>query len=240
MTTQTITTKTTTGGPRRPRAAIPTLLVPTLLSTLIMVGCLEKRITHTLYLQTDGSVVWSVEEAEVRSTEDKIADRDEEEWEYLEAVRGERHTTAEAFRVLLADELETDLLREARPFQVLTTARFADPGEVLRQVVDQLCLVADITYQEHGPERFLMVTVDIPASEAAEENCEDDNPVGDMIYDLDEDDQFRIVLEEGEFLDAVGFDIEGPVAVPQALPEDADELLELSWGLSWTVEFSKR
>ena len=231
-----MTTQTINGGVKKPRARIRNLLLLTLLSTLLLVGCLEKRITHTLYLQANGSVVWSVEEAEVRSTEDKRADRDKEEWEYLEAARSDWHTSGAALWALLPDEVVTNLLRETRPFQVLTTARFADPGHVLRRVVEELCVVADITYQQHGPEHFLMITVDVPASEAAGDDCEHNNPVNEMFSETDDDDLVRIVLEEGRFLDAVGFDIEGAVAVPQPMPEDLDDLRELSWGLSWTVE----
>ena len=52
-------------------------------------GCLEKDVTHTLYVERDGSVTWEVFERDVYSSADEPEDRLREEGEYLKhAVAG--------------------------------------------------------------------------------------------------------------------------------------------------------
>ena len=62
---------------------------------VLTAGCLLKRTTHTLYLETDGTVTWTVLEADVRSSEDKASARREEEKDFLDRVASGEHAPAD-------------------------------------------------------------------------------------------------------------------------------------------------
>ena len=54
-----------------------------LLMLTVWTGCLEKDVTHTLYIEADDSVTWEVLEWDVYSSAEKLEDRLREEGNYL-------------------------------------------------------------------------------------------------------------------------------------------------------------
>ena len=59
-----------------------TLIIVTLAA--LATACIVKSTTHTLYLESDGSVTWCVLESDVHSDEDELATRVNEEQAFLD------------------------------------------------------------------------------------------------------------------------------------------------------------
>ena len=93
-------------------------------------ACLIEEVRQDLYLSPDGSVVWVVEETNVRSDKDDRIDRDKEEQEFIRAADKSEHSAAAAFRALEPQRLESQVLRHQRPFVVRTTAEFGSISAV--------------------------------------------------------------------------------------------------------------
>ena len=100
---------------------VAALLVAVLEST----GCLVKETTHRVYLSPSGTVAWMVLEESVRSDEDDLAKRRQEEQAWLDACIGDTNPVGEGLRRLGAERVSTRLLRTERPYIVLTDAHFA-------------------------------------------------------------------------------------------------------------------
>src|SRR3954463_7533014 len=89
------------------------------------VGWLQKETSHTVYLSPDASVEWVASEANVRSDEAEIGKRLAEEQEYIGTALLGAHDVARGLMGL--DPLQavrTTVLRDERPFHVVTVAKF--------------------------------------------------------------------------------------------------------------------
>ena len=93
------------------------------LVALMVAGCIVKETRHTLYLEPDGSLTWTVVEEQVRSDADTAEDREREESEYLALVAGD-YPVAAALSSLRGFDVRTNLVRERRPYLVVTEAGF--------------------------------------------------------------------------------------------------------------------
>jgi hypothetical protein len=166
-------------------------------------GCLVKDTSHTLYLSPDGSVVWSVLERDVRSAEEDGSKRWNEERQFLDGVVSGRHPIDLGLQALGAERTSVRLLRAERPYAVLTDARFARIDRVIQSFFDALRLDGRASLEWSGSRATLWVTLDIPEDESAAGDGHD-TPIASLVDDLD---RYRIVLTDGEFAAAEGFEI---------------------------------
>jgi protein involved in polysaccharide export with SLBB domain len=194
-------------------------------------GCLQKETTHTIYLTPDGKASWMAEERDVRSDESDPARRLAEEQRYILAVAADDHGIARGLAALDPIRLGTHVVRNQRPFVVITQAEFASLEFAARRMLMQLDLRGDVVVTRRGPVTTLTVRIDVAA---AEEASGPDTPVVDLFDDLD---CYRFVLTEGRFVGATGFTVleGGAVAVPIETSQETiagnGGILELS--LSW-------
>lgn len=201
-------------------------------SGLLATGCLVDETTHGLYLQPDGGVSWTVRQQDVRS--DSKERRTEEEERFLANVRAERHAVALAFDLLAAQRVETLLVRDTRPYTVVTRARFARIDRVLQNLLDGLCVHADVELQREGDEFRLSVdySPDVP------DDCDSDQEeiLGALV---EEPEQFRFVLTEGRFVEAEGFEIAKDGLLAKGLSPSEEEVENdpetRSYSLTWRV-----
>jgi hypothetical protein len=201
-----------------------------------LTGCLTKEARHTLYLDPDGALTWVVLEEGVRSTADDPADVAEQEAGFLAGARAGEHPVALAFDYLDARRVETRLLREERPYAVLTEARFDSIVDPFRRWLAPLCRWSDVELLEQDGVSTLSVRC-VPV----EDDSELDNEALEALVPLiEEDEAYRILLTAGRFVDARGFEIDGSVAViagddgedDDRTDDDQDEIM--TWSLSWT------
>jgi hypothetical protein len=176
-----------------------TLLPLLAVASLLLTGCLEKETTHTLYLDADGGVTWMVLEREIRSQESDPSERQAEEREYLDLFAQGRHPVAEALRALNPDDVKTVMLRDQRPFSTMTQARFPAVDVLVRELLHQLGVTATVDYVAVGTQRHLTVRF---------EESDDDPPGdGEVLALIEELQSYRLVLTDGVFTSAEGFEL---------------------------------
>ncbi|HSL22367.1 MAG TPA: hypothetical protein VK886_12595 [Vicinamibacterales bacterium] len=200
-------------------------------------GCLQKETTHTIYLTPDGKASWMAVEKDVRSDEQAPARRLSEEQQYILAAQAGEHGVARGLAALSPTRLRTRIIRDERPFVVVTEAEFSSIEFAAQRIVTGLGLPADVLVIYDGPVTTLRVRIDVAqAVENEKETPEGDqeNPIGELAEDLD---RYRFVLTAGRFVHATGFRLadNNTAAVPIEPPRDAiaanGGILELS--LSW-------
>ncbi len=199
---------------------------------LLATGCLVDETTHGLYLHPDGGVTWTVRQEDVRS--DSEERRTAEEETFLANVRVERHAVALAFDLLAARRVETRILRDARPYTVVTRARFARIDRVLQGLLDGLCVRADVELHREGDEMRLSVDY----SPDPTDDCESDRE--EILSALvQEPEHFRFVLAEGQFVEAEGFEIAHDGLLARGLSPSEEEVENhhgtLFYSLTWRV-----
>lgn len=197
------------------------------LAGVLSAGCLQKEVTHTIYLSASGAA-WSVIEKDVRSDEQVPERRIAEEHDYVLAARAGRHPVAQAFRLLGAQAVTTTWLREGRPYTVLTEARFSSLEQLFKSVLRDAQMHGEVAAVTTGCDTRLTVRVDLSVEPRAE-----DSALDALIGDAGD---YRLVLTEGRFVSADGFTIsgDGMVAVPDAGKAPEGEVLTL--GLAWKSE----
>lgn len=215
-----------------------------LAAAALLTGCLAKETTHTLYLDTDGSLTWTVLEKEIRSVADDPAERVAEEQEYLELFAREDHPVAAALR-RLGGEISTRSLRAERPYATLTEARFENVAALGDTVAAALgvpgrAVLETIGHADGRVERRLRVVLELPEEE--DDLLGDDDEI--LLALVEEPEAYRIVLAGDpsttvRFTEARGFTLEADdVAVFEGLSDDELErrggVLELELG--WSVE----
>lgn len=197
-----------------------------------LAGCMIGEISHTIYLEADGTMTWVVAESRMRSAEGDPGDRRRDEDDWLTARSAERHHPAEAFWELGASQVETHLLRDRRPFDVVTRAAFDDPIDAFERLFDAAGLVGVIEVERRAAGGAITVRIDV---EATEQSGLDPTPAIDGLL---RGDAFRVMVGDGSFVEAVGFSIDGDLArldgeeIEAALEEDpATLVLSLGWEL---------
>ena len=204
-----------------------------LAACFLMTGCLVGETTHTLYLDPHGALTWSVLERNIRSNEDDPAERRVEEKSYIERARDGRHDVARALGHLRPLDVNWRVLRGAKPFSVLTEARYESPAHLARALLDKLGARGDAWMERVGDSTRFILILD------ADQGCEDEDApdvLGALVAELED---YRIHLTSGRFVDAVGFNIEGVknIAVPEEVEED--EAGKLVYSLTWTTDAAK-
>jgi hypothetical protein len=191
-------------------------------------GCLVKEVRHTVYLGPSGAV-WSVIEKDVRSDEKMAADRIREEHDYVLGARAGQHGVAQAFRGMGAESVTTTWLRRDRPYSVMTEARFADVRQLTMAILREAGAQGDVTLVREGCRTRFGVRLNLEQPGDSKE----DSPLEALMDDLE---TYRLVLTEGRFISADGFEIldEGSIAVPDRKKTPADGVLTLA--LTWSDE----
>ena len=185
-------------------------------------GCLQKEVGQTIYLSPSGAV-WTVIERDVRSDETEPASRIREEQDYALAARAGQHGVARAFRSLGAQSVTTTWLRRERPYSVMTEARFGDVRQLAMALLRGAKIQGEVTLVREGCRTKFGVRVNL---ESAPEP-DGDSPLDELLAELE---HYRVVLSEGRFISADGFEIlgEGSIAVPDKNKTATDGILSLA------------
>ena len=165
-------------------------------------ACLENDTLHDLYLDPDGSVVWTVTEREVRSTAETPQQRRQEERDYLDAARADAHAVARGLWRAGARDVTTTVLRDAPPLTVVTRGAFGGIDEALSGVLDGLGFEHEVTLVA-GEDGTLVL--ELAFEEVEDGAVEPDESALALAGALNDS---RIVLTSGVFVDAAGFELE--------------------------------
>jgi hypothetical protein len=165
---------------------------------LLAAGCLQKETDHTLYLAPDGSVTWTTTEARVYSDEKEASARTSEEQQYLSAARAGAHRVGLGLAVLGPDHpVRTLIVRDERPFTVVTEARFGSAAHLLERLSFEWGLQADVRGTTEADGGSLQIVFDFAA-----EPGERESPASVLLEDLD---KLSFEMTEGRFVEADGF-----------------------------------
>lgn len=128
---------------------------------LASAGCLQKETTHTLYLSPDGGAAWVAVEANVYSDESDPERRANEEQSFIGPALLGAHATARGLQSLEPDSLvRTTVVRDERPFHVVTEARFARADRVLERLFTKSGIKARVTLTQNDGRSTLRMTFD--------------------------------------------------------------------------------
>jgi hypothetical protein len=171
-----------------------------LVAALLAGGCLQKEAVHTIYLSPDGAVRWTVDESGVVSDDTDPAKRLLEEQTYISNAVSGTHVAAQAFRAMAAEGLvRTSIVREERPYHVITDAQFSSIDSALSRFFKEAGLKASVTMKNVEGRTSVRAKLDF-----SKEPQDRGSPVLKMLEDLDD---LRFVLTEGTFIAGGGFDV---------------------------------
>ena len=197
-------------------------------------ACLQKDTTGTIYLNPDGSFDWVVLEQNVRSDARDGAERTTEEGAYLTSIAEDRHAVAESFRALGGRDVQTQRIRESRPWMTLVSARFDDLGAAWSPLLSACGIPHGTRTTSQGGVTTWDFWADLRPDvvDAAPDHCAE--PVEGLFDAMDS----AIVLTAGHFEQAVGFVLDGPdrATLPDSVTDDETLaktggrlVLSLSW-----------
>ena len=179
-------------------------------------ACLQKETTHTLYLTADG-LTWVAAEANVHSDEADPGKRAAEEQSYVGPALLGSHPVARGLQALGPNSLvRTTVVREERPFHVITEARFARADQALERLFVESGLPARVTMAQDDGRTSLMVRFDF-----SRQFVERDTPAAALLEDIE---HFVFVLPEGRFIAGGGFEV--PDRTRARLSKEAFEAIE--------------
>lgn len=205
-----------------------------LAATAATAGCLQKDTTHTLYLSPDGRLSWIVVEASVRSDESDAARRHAEEQKYIIAATTASHGVGRGLAALDPARLETRILRNERPFFVVTEAQYGSIEAAARRLLAELQVPGDVTMTTAGTVTSFVVRADVGTAMESDTHSPE-TAIEGLAEDLE---QYSIVLTEGRFVAATGFALRDnntravPVETPWEKISANGGILEMS--LAWT------
>lgn len=176
--------------------------------TLLVPACLQKETRHTLYLDPDGSVTWTIDESNVRSDEKDRLARDKEEAGFLEQAQRGTHPVAAALRELGAMGVYVSVLRADRPFRVRTEGYLVNIEHAVEDLLAGLQIEAEASRDRSGSRTRVSLTVVLPEQEEDESASESEEDESWLLALVEETEHYRIVLTEGKFVEATGFALE--------------------------------
>lgn len=204
------------------------------LGSILLTGCLQKETTHTIYLGPDGAAAWVVSEVNVLSDEKEAGKRIEEEQRYIGAAILGDHGAARALAALGAHgPVRTTVLRDDRPFHVVTDARFSAIDRVLERLFREMGIRSAASLVHDGDQTVLRVRLDFRPLE------EKHTPVSELAEAIE---TFRFVMTEGHFGAVSGFDVSDGVSarLSREWMDRAEKAYEAKgtteFALSWSVE----
>jgi hypothetical protein len=214
---------------------LKTVGVSVALGSILLTGCLQKETTHTIYLAPDGGAAWVVSEMNVRSDETEVGKRLEEEQQFIGPATLGAHAAARALTALGAQgPVRTTVLRDDRPFHVVTDARFSAIDRVLERLFVEMGIRCSASLAHDGAQTTLRVRLDF--SRALEEKP---TPVSELAEAIED---FRFVPTEGRFGAVSGFDVTDGVSATLSgdWMDRAGKAYEakgtIEFALSWSVD----
>jgi hypothetical protein len=194
-------------------------------------GCLVGDRSHTLYLDPDGAFTWEALERHIRSDAAAAADRDREEADFLAQSLASEQPIARGLRKLDPVSFRSEVVRDRRPFAVVSEARYDSIQNAFQRLLDGLGLPGRAEITREGGLVQLTVTIEPPQLDS--EGAETDDDLVALIGDLE---NMRIVLTRGKFVEAVGFKLTEDGAVATPLDQDVQEKVPapLVYRLAWT------
>ena len=172
-----------------------------LLAAPFLSACIVKDTTHRLYLSPRGALTWTVLEQDVRSNDGSPSGRATEEREFLDGVGAGTHPALAALARLVPYQTSVRLFRAERPYTVVTEARFERVDAVVDTLLRELRIPGKATLQRAGDEWTLTVAIDLSNVTDGEDA---DSPVTALIEEID---AYRVMLTDGRFVGATGFEI---------------------------------
>jgi hypothetical protein len=167
---------------------------------LAATACLQKETTHTLYLSPNGRVGWVAVEANVHSDERDPGKRADEEQTFIGPALLGSHRTARGLQALGPQSLvRTTVVREERPFHVVTEATFARIDTMLERLLVESGLPARVTLEHDGDRTQLRIHFDF-----ARTVVERDTPAAALLEEIE---HFVFALQEGTFISGGGFEV---------------------------------
>ncbi len=171
-----------------------------LITAVVTAGCLQKEAVHTVYLSPDGAVRWTVDESGVVSDDSDPSKRLLEEQAYISGAVSGTHVAAQAFRAMAAEGLvRTTIVREERPYHVVTDAQFSSIDSALTRFFKEAGLTASVVMKHEDGRTSVRMKLDF-----SKEPKDRGSPVLKLLEDLDD---LRFVLTEGKFIAGGGFDV---------------------------------
>ena len=201
--------------------------VSVVLGSVVLTGCLQKETTHTIYLAPDGEAAWVVSEMNVYSDETEVGRRLEEEQQYIGPATLGGHGAARALAAL-GGTVRTTVLRDERPFHVVTDARFSAIDRVLERLFVEMGIRSSASLVHDGEQTVLRVRLDF--SRPLEKKQTPASELAEAIED------FRFVLTEGRFGVVSGFDVTDGVSA--TLSRDWMDRAEKAYEAKGTIEFA--
>ena len=163
-------------------------------------GCLQKETTHTLYLGADGGLTWVAGESNVYSDEADPGKRAAEDQSYIGPALLGAHPVARGLQALGPDTLvRTTVVREERPFHVITEAKFARIDTTLERLLVGSGVPARVTLSTEADKTTLRIHFDFSRT-----SVERDTPAAALLEDIE---HFVFVLPEGAFIGGGGFEV---------------------------------
>lgn len=209
------------------------LILTVLLSLCFASGCIVKGTEQTLYLDPDGGLTWTVLESRIRSDQKERAARISEERDWLERYHRGEHPMVLALEELGPWSLESRLLRERRPWTVLTEAHFASVDLALQRFLDGLGLAGSAELRTDPAGGSLRIA--LRPAETDEEACNGEDCVLDALFDGFE--ELAFLMTDCRFHESPGFELsaDGGVATlqEQDLEAAAEEEREVVYELRW-------
>lgn len=199
--------------------------------SIVAASCLVKEDTATWYLDRSGALTWSVVEKDVHSDAENVTDQQSEESGYLASVRALNHPVARGFAELRPLEVRTRILRAGVPFTVVTEATFPNLAALGEMVILRLGLSGSSTLI-HGAEGTTW-TFSVRDPQTLDASMKPDDDLMAAGAGLE---RLKVVLLEGRFASAVGFELSRDRRTATLVERDgdvlkdgADYVLKLTW-----------
>lgn len=207
------------------------------------VGCLDVDARHTIYLEPDGSLISEIVGLNIRSDSADSRTRLKEEREFLDELRDGLYE-----RELFPGRptsVRTTIIRSERPYAVVMTGRYLRVDEFFAATFDEWldAIVLEARLEYLGDETRMIVDLwtgeedtEVEPDPAAPAGATEGENEAECSVPEPTDDSPRIILTEGRFVKAEGFEIDGDLAI--LLPEERVAVRNglRRYSLTWTTE----
>jgi hypothetical protein len=204
-------------------------------ASAVTAGCLQKETSHILYLAPDGSVEWVVAEGNVHSDEAEAGKRLMEEQAYIGPALLGTHGVARGLAALGPQTpVRTTIVRDQRPFLVLTSARFPSIDRVLARLFTEMGVRTSASIQAGIDGNTLRVRLDFTRPLDEHQTA---------VSELDDNlEHLRIVLTDGRFGAVSGVEVTDDTSATLSSEwlDQAEKAYEtkstIEFALSWSVQ----
>jgi len=190
-----------------------------LAAALACAACIQKDVRNVVYLQPDGSAVWTILETGARSDAKSAPDRRAEEADYRRTILSNPTPLVAFLEMLGGRRVSRTVLKDTAPFEVHTSAEFDRIDALFERICASASRFCVASVHDDGQRRVLTVEVQGPLTPPAPEH-----PAL-----LDALTKLTFVMADGHFVEAAGFILDNDVTAKlddEAL-EDEDEAVTL-------------